>query len=280
MTVDNVWLGRRLFFDKNLSADRAVACATCHRPERAFTDGRRLARGVFGREGNRNTPSLVNRVFGRAQFLDGRSATLEEQVLEPVFHNRELGLTERGLEQRLREGPEYHDLTVANVRRALASFIRSVLAGDAPVDRYYAGNAQALSPMELAGLAVFRGKGNCATCHGGPTFSDERFHNTGIAWRGGVLRDVGRSAVTKRPADHGAFKTPTLREVARTAPYMHDGSLPSLEAVIDFYDRGGNRNPYLDSEIRPLRLTRVEKRALAAFLGALSGFVSFGCGAA
>jgi cytochrome c peroxidase len=172
---------------------------------------------------------LVNRVFGRAQFLDGRSATLEEQVLEPVFHNRELGLTERLLEQRLSEVPNYRSLTVADVRLALASFVRSVLAGDAPVDRYYAGDAQALSPLEMAGLAVFRGKGNCATCHGGPTFSDERFHNTGIAWQGRVLKDIGRAAVTKREADRGAFKTPTLREVARTAPYMHDGSLRSLE---------------------------------------------------
>jgi cytochrome c peroxidase len=174
-----------------------------------------------------------------------------------------------------------------DLSRALASFVRSILSGDAPYDRFVNGDRSALSTEQQAGLQVFRGKGNCTACHIGPNFTDERTHNTGIAWAGraggagrsggletaGSFLDDGRAAITGKLEDRGAFKTPTLREVARTGPYMHDGSLATLGDVIDYYDRGGNTNPLLDPEIRPLRLFADEKRALIAFLASLSGTV-------
>ena len=160
--------------------------------------------------------------------------------------------------------------------KALASYVRSILSGDAPVDRYMNGERDALSKQAREGLRIFRGKGNCTACHLGPTFTDEQFHNTGVAWRDGELLDLGRYAVTGQQEDRGKFKTPTLREVARTAPYMHDGSLASLIDVIDYYDRGGNANPDLDPELQRLNLTVEEKQALVAFLGTLSGVIREG----
>jgi cytochrome c peroxidase len=160
--------------------------------------------------------------------------------------------------------------------RALASYVRSIRSGNARVDRHTAGHAAVLTPLERTGLQVFRGKGNCTACHIGPNFTDERFHNTGVAWRDGRFSDEGRAFVSGQEVDRGAFKTPTLREVARTAPYMHDGSISTLEGVVDFYERGGRSNPHLDPEIRPLRLTAADKPALVAFLRALSGQVREG----
>jgi cytochrome c peroxidase len=165
-------------------------------------------------------------------------------------------------------------LTSDGIARALASYVRSILSGNSRFDRFVDGDRRALSPEEREGLRVFRGKGDCTSCHVGPNFTDERFHNTGIAWRDGSMQDEGRSAVTGKPEDRGAFKTPTLREIARTAPYMHDGTLVSLDDVVEYYDRGGNSSPGLDPELRPLKLTASDKRALVAFLHALSGVVS------
>ena len=145
-----------------------------------------------------------------------------------------------------------------DVGRALASFVRSLLSGNSPYDRYFFGEDSALTPKAKLGLKLFQGKANCAACHAGPNLTDERFHNTGVAWRDGKLLDVGRFAVTKKEPDRGAFKTPTLRDVALTAPYMHDGSIPTLEKVIEGYSNGGIKNPYLDDEIRPLNLTAAE----------------------
>lgn len=134
----------------------------------------------------------------------------------------------------------------------------------------------ALSEAARQGLGIFRGKGNCVACHVGPTLTDEHFHNTGVAWRDGRLTDDGRFAVSGQPADHGAFKTPTLREIARTGPYMHNGSLATLQEVVDFYDGGGRANPHLDQEVRPLRLTAADKQALVGFLKSLSGSIREG----
>jgi cytochrome c peroxidase len=160
-----------------------------------------------------------------------------------------------------------------DLSRALASYVRSILSGNAPFDRFVSGERDALSVEQQTGLQVFRGKGNCTACHVGPNFSDETFHNTGVAWRDGELHDDGRFAVSGKDADRGAFKTPTLREAARTAPYMHDGSLATLDAVVDFYSDGGRSNPTLDPEIHPVHLTSAEKQALIAFLKSLSGAV-------
>jgi cytochrome c peroxidase len=242
---------------------------SCHDPRRAFSTPRAQAVGVFNRKGRRNAPALINRAWGRAFFWDGRIQTLDEQVLKPIQDPNEMGLTLAEAESRV-------GLDATTISRALASYVRSVLSGDAPYDRFINGDRRALSHEQQRGLQVFRGKGNCTACHVGPTLSDERLHNTGVAWRGGTFTDPGRFAVTNRPEDRGAFKTPTLREVARTSPYMHDGSLQTLEEVVDFYSGGGRSNPAQDPEIRPLKLTSAEKRALVAFLKSLSGTVREG----
>jgi cytochrome c peroxidase len=159
---------------------------------------------------------------------------------------------------------------------ALAGYLRSIRGGDSRFDRFVAGDSTALSPLEQRGLALFQGRARCDRCHTGPLLTDEKFHNTGVAWQSGGFSDGGRFEVTRRSGDLGAFKTPTLREVARTAPYMHDGSVGTLEEVVDFYARGGNSNPRLDPEIRAIPLGAGERAALVAFLRALTGRVREG----
>ena len=285
LTTAKVALGRQLFFDSLLSRDRTRACVSCHDPGRAFTDGRAVALGVDGREGTRSAPTLVNRGYGRSLFWDGRTSSLEEQVLQPIQHPKEMDITVGEVVVRLERDQAYSNLFQAafgrdvndvDLAKALASYVRTILSGNAPIDRYLNGDRDALTERQRQGLRLFRGKGSCIVCHVGPLFTDENFHNTGVAWRDGRLLDQGRFAVTNEGEDHGAFKTPTLREVARTPPYMHDGSITTLEEVIEFYDRGGNANPYLDPELSPLNLTAAEKRALLAFLRALSGEIREG----
>ena len=267
LTAAKIELGRQLFFDKRLSRDGTLSCAGCHDPERAFSDGRTVARGVGGAEGVRNSSALINRGYGQSFFWDGRAGSLERQAIEPILNPKELALTKDELERRTR-------LSAEEVAAALASYVRTIRSGDSPYDRFTMGQTGALSPPERAGLDLFRGKGHCVNCHAGPNFSDEQYHNTGVSWAGSRFTDDGRFAVSGREEDRGAFKTPTLREVARTAPYMHDGSLGTLEQVVDFYSEGGRANPQLDPEIRARRFTPEEKRALVAFLRSLSGTVS------
>jgi cytochrome c peroxidase len=222
LTAKKIELGRRLFFDRRLSRDGSVSCSTCHDPEGTFSDGQPTAVGVYGRKGRRNSPALVNRGYGRLFFWDGRVTTLEEQVLKPIEDPNEMDLA-------LAEAAARVGLAPGEIARALASFVRSILSGNSPFDRYTNGEGSALTPEQRAGLQLFRGKANCTACHVGPNFTDERLHNTGVAWRDGRFTDAG--------AGQGNFKTPTLREIARTAPYMHDGSLATLEEVIEYYDR-------------------------------------------
>ena len=275
VTPEKVSLGRRLFLDRRLSRDGSLSCAGCHDPSRGFADGRTVSEGVFHRRGSRNVPTLINRGYGSAFFWDGRISTLEEQVLQPILNPVEMDMTVEEVMSRVRRDGQYRrrfrqtfgrEITKDDLACALASFVRTILSGGSPYDRYVSGDPSALTAEAREGLRLFRGKGNCIACHVGPNLTDERFHNTGIAWRDGKLADPGRFAVTGLDADHGAFKPPTLREVARTAPYMHDGSLATLEDVVEYYDRGGNRNPYLDVELRPLHLTPEEKRAIVTFL--------------
>lgn len=276
LTPAKIRLGERLFFDVALSADRRVSCASCHDPARAFTSGARVAAGVFGRQGTRNVPTILNRAYGRSFFWDGRAATLEEQVLGPIQDRNEMGLSLSTFTARLRQSTSYQREfaevfaalpSVQTAARAIATFVRAQRAGDAPYDRYRAGDSTALSVEAGRGLNLFRGRANCSACHIGPNFTDEQFHNTGVSWGSD---DTGRSSVTRRAEDLGHFKTPTLRQLRLTSPYMHDGSVNNLDAVVEFYDAGGKDNPLLDSELRPLRLTPEEKRDLIAFLLSLS----------
>lgn len=272
VTAEKIELGRQLFADKRLSRDGTIACTSCHDPARAFSKPDAVSPGVFGRLGRRNAPTVVNRGWGRAFFWDARAASLEAQVLMPIEDRNEMDLP-------LAEASSRVGRSTQEISHALATYIRSLMSGDSPYDRFTNGDRAALSAEERNGLRVFLGRGNCTFCHEGPNFTDEKLHNTGVAWSPagdgtsapGRFLDEGGAAVTGRPEDRGAFKTPTLREVALTSPYMHDGSLATLEAVVDFYDRGGRANPNLDSDVHRLDLPDEDKRALVAFLRTLSG---------
>ena len=271
-------LGRRLFFDPLLSADRSIACASCHDPEHGFADERAKSSGVGGQETLRNSPTLYNRALGRTFMWDGRFATLEEQVTAPIENELEMALSLDDAVARLAADPEY----VAGFRgalgaepsrdglaRALAAFVRRLLYGDSRVDRFRAGEHGALTREERAGMWFFESRGGCWRCHSGGNFSDEDFHDTGVGAVQGVPEE-GRLAVTGDEADRGRFKTPTLRGLSETAPYMHDGSLATLEEVVRFYRDGGRANGNLDPAIRPIEMTDEDVAHLVAFLRALS----------
>lgn len=278
LTEARVRLGRRLFFDPVLSADGTLACASCHQPEHGFASPEGRPHGIRGQRIARRAPSLFNRAYGTVFFWDGRAASLEEQALQPIANPAELGSSVEEAVRRLRDHQAYRaqfesafpdGVTAANLGRALAGFERVLLRGDSVVDRFRRrGEHAALTAEQRHGLWLYESKGGCWRCHGGPNFSDEQYHNTGVSW-GKEPLDLGRYAVTKQDADRGRFKTPTLRGVALTAPYMHDGSLATLEDVVAFYGKGGGANPHRDPALAPLNLSKDEVRDLVAFLKAL-----------
>lgn len=279
LTAEKVELGRRLFFDPILSADGSMACVSCHQPAYGFADRQPVAIGVGGARGTRNSPTLLNRTYGTSFFWDGRADSLESQALQPIENPLELASNIPDVLKRLRAHADYPSLfqqaysshvTAENLARALASFQRVLLSGDSSVDRFLAAEASALNTSQKQGMWLFDSRGGCWKCHSGPNYTDESFHNTGVSW-GEEPLDLGRFRVTQDEEDRGRFKTPPLRDVARTAPYMHDGSIKSLREVVQFYNRGGGPNPNLDHRIKPLGLTEQEVGFLVDFLEALTG---------
>ncbi|MFN0085053.1 MAG: cytochrome-c peroxidase [Blastocatellia bacterium] len=288
-TAEAIALGRRLFYEQRLSSDETLSCAGCHRPDAFFADGLAVAKGVAGQLGPRNTPTVLNAAYSAAQFWDGRAASLEKQAGDPIANPKEMNLPHEVCLSRLEADEGYREdfarvfgpgpVTMEKVGKAIASFERTLLSGNSPFDRYrYGGEKTAMSAAAIRGLGIFtdRGRGNCAACHivGGTfaLFTDGRFHNLGAGMdSNGELKDLGRFEQTRAEADRGAFRTPSLRNVARTAPYMHDGSLKTLKDVIDFYIGGGSSNPQLDPEIRPLALSARDRDDLLAFLESLTG---------
>jgi cytochrome c peroxidase len=280
MTAANIELGRQLFFDKRLSADGTVACATCHNPFLGFTDGQSMSTGIKQQEGVRNAPTIINRLFGRSQFWDGRAGSLEEQLLGPLENPIEMANTLENVVRTVASDPHYQrgfqeafdsEITITTIARAIAAFERTLVSGNSLYDQFRAGNTSALSGAAQHGLVLFESeRANCTACHSGHNLTNEVFRNNG-AGMDAAAPDSGRFKVTGRKADFGAFKVPTLRDIARTAPYMHDGSLSTLPEVVEFYDRGGIPNKYQSKEIRKLNLTAEEKRDLVAFLQSLSG---------
>ena len=288
-TAATIALGRRLFYDNRLSQGDAVSCAFCHKPEVDFTDGMAVSRGVAGASGVRNAPTILNAAYLPMQFWDGRAATLEEQAASPIADPTEMNQPHGVSVAKLGNDPAYRamfkaafgseEATLVRVEKALASFERTALSGDSAYDRYaYAGDKSALTPQQVRGMNVFLDphRGNCAACHtvgqSFALFTDGGFHNTGEGvGDDSSFTDMGRYHETKVKTDQGAFLTPTLRNVAHTAPYMHDGKLKTLRAVVDFYAGGGNSNPYLDPEMRKIVLTGRDRDDLVAFLQALTG---------
>lgn len=290
-----VRLGRWLFYDKRLSADGTLSCATCHRPEHAFSEPTAVPAGIGGQRGRRKTPSIINLAartmlppppsdLGPSFFWDGRAASLEAQVLMPIAEPTEMGLDHPAMVARLsgiagyrryfREVSGSDTVTAHHVAAALADYVRTRVSGNAPFDRWsYARDAKAMSEQAKLGFDIFSFKGRCGVCHVGFNFSDGRFHNLGVGWneKSQAFADVGRAAVSHLPRDRGAFKTPGLRDVSKHAPYMHDGSLATLRDVVEFYNRGGIANPTRSARLVPLKLTPEEIDAVVAFLHTLDG---------
>jgi len=322
-TAAKIKLGDRLFHDSRFSADGKVSCSTCHDEKKGFTDNLRVSKGFNDLTGTRNAPTVINAAYATTLFWDGREPDLEGQSKQPSINPVEGGLpnhepileTIRGDEAytaAFKEvfGASPGEITMEHVAKAIASFERTLIAGDSAFDRYlYAGDAAALNESQIRGLAVFTGKGRCVSCHtleqDQALFTDNRFHNIGVGFKrirgkeadtaaaflkekhAGAevdktvltranMSELGRFAVTENLTEVGAFKTPTLRNIAVTQPYMHDGSLATLEDVVDFYNNGGREQEtdpmsgFLSGGIRPLNLTDREKQDLVAFLRALT----------
>lgn len=275
-----IHLGKELYFDPRLSADGSVSCASCHNPALGWSDEGPTSKGIRGQLGGRRAPPVSNAAYSPLQFWDGRSPSLEDQAKGPIQNPIEMGSTHQAMIQTISRISGYRDefravfgegpITVDQVAEAIAAFERTVVTTDSLFDRYARGDETALTTQEKQGLEIFNGKGHCSSCHWGPYFSDGRFHNLGVPPQDPKNPDLGRFDVTKDPRDKGAFKTPTVRDAARRAPYLHDGSEKTLESLIDFYDRGGGRDPNLDPLMVPLGLDRIEKAALAAFIKALN----------
>jgi len=278
-TDAKVALGRQLYFDGRLSADGKISCATCHSPNKGWAGHDATDTGINGRIGDRNSGTVVNSGYMKYQFWDGRAKSLEEQALGPIANPVEMGETLENVVRKLNTVPGYKkqfeevfetEVTADGIAKAIAAFERTIVSGPSPYDRYVAGDTKAMSAAAVRGIEIFNGKGRCTACHNDPVLSDQSFHNLGVGAKA-ANPDIGREAVTKDPADRGKFKTPGLRNVALTYPYMHDGRTQTLEALVEFLDRGGVPNPNLDPLIKPLNLTAEERKDLVAFLKALTG---------
>ena len=312
-TKTKIELGRALFFDKRLSVDGTVSCATCHDPASAFASRDAVAIGIASQRGTRNSPTLLNSAFSKSYFWDGRAATIEAQAKQPLLNAIEMGMeSEAALIERVSDVVEYkrsfqrlfprEGITLDTIAKAIAAFERSLVSTNAPFDRFIHGDKRALTETQQKGWELCKGKAKCADCHlhtgTTPVFTDAKFHNTGIRAKDltfedlfqraerfrnqtntanlsnlahdPMLSDLGRFLVTRKQQDLGAFKTPTLRDVELTGPYMHDGSIKTLLDVIRFYNEGGVKNPMLDEKMKPLNLTEQEMNELVEFLRALT----------
>jgi cytochrome c peroxidase len=278
-------LGRLLYFDKRLSSDGSISCGSCHAIQKAYTDNMPVSVGIKGQKGTRNSPTVINSAYLKTLFWDGRAKSLEEQCKGPIGNPKEMTLaTDPHLahmecEKRVKKIGGYCDLfkeifgsgecTIDQISEAIATYERTVLSGNSPYDKYMAGDTNAMTKEQIRGLKVFQDSG-CVNCHSGPNFSDGKFYNIGIGYPSDNP-DLGRYLITKKDEDKGAFEVPILREVSKTFPYMHDGSLKTLEDVVQYYNRGGNKNENLNPLIYPLNLFDEDVQALVSFLKALDG---------
>ncbi len=305
MTKAKVELGRQLYFDERLSSDNTISCASCHDPAQGWGAETKFGIGVVGQQGGRNSPVSYNRILSKAQFWDGRAATLEEQAVGPIANPIEMGNTHEASLVTIKKIPGYvkqfekifaDGIMIDNVGKAIATFERAIVTGPMPYDSYaalasfektFADDLEYLdeepelkekydalkaatqkTPMSESaqrGMVLFSGKANCAACHAGANFTDEQYHNLGVGMDA-ETPDLGRSEISGDKKDTGAFKTPTLRNVVFSPPYMHDGSQSSLEEVIDWYDKGGHKNEFLSDKMKVLKLTDQEKADLLAFM--------------
>jgi cytochrome c peroxidase len=285
-TPERVQLGRWLFYDTRLSADGTIACATCHRPENAFSEPTPVSSGIRGQKGKRKAPTFINQAVTLYPnfFWDGRASSLEDQALMPIENPVEMGNTHGAMITALERLPGYRPyfarafgtpaITRERVAHALADYERTRMSGNSPWDRWRKNRDEsAVSAQVKQGHELFFNKAACNQCHLGSNFTDSLFHNIGVGYdpKTKTFRDEGRFAVTKKPSERGAFKTPTLREASKRAPYMHDGSIKTLREAVELYNRGGVKNPHLDPKIEVLHLSDDDVSALVAFIEALDG---------
>lgn len=277
LTENRVKLGKMLFFDKALSLDSSISCGSCHFAEHAFTDPRRFSLGVNDSLSLRNAMPIFNLAYNRSFFWDGGVPTLELQVLAPIENHLEMNLSLQEAEARIKQNPQYRELfrkaynrepDLYGLVRAIASYERTLISGNSKYDKYvYQNDKSVLNPSELRGMQVFFGeKAECFHCHTGFNFSDQTFQNNGLY---AEYADQGRARITGRNLDIGKFKVPSLRNLSYTAPYMHDGSLNTLEEVVQHYMSGGKNHPNQNPTIRPFTLTPEEQEDLIAFLKTL-----------
>jgi cytochrome c peroxidase len=275
-----VELGKQLYFDGRLSKNGAISCAFCHNPGTGWADPRQTSIGIGGGVGGRQAPTVLNTAFNHLQFWDGRARSLEEQAIGPIQNPIEMGETHENVVSKLSKIKGYQqqfrtvfgtDVNLQGIAEAIAAYERTVISTNSAFDKYVAGDAKAMDDAAVRGMGLFKGKARCILCHNGPNFTDNQFHNLGVPQVGPMKEDLGRYYVTKAEKDKGAFKTPTLRSIADTAPYMHDGAFKTLEEVVDFLNNGGGSNPNLSPLVKPLNLTAEEKADLIAFLKALTG---------
>jgi cytochrome c peroxidase len=273
-------LGKQLYYDGRLSKNGAISCAFCHNPGTGWADPRQTSIGIGGGLGGRQAPTLLNTAFNPLQFWDGKASSLEEQAVFPIQNPIEMGETHENVVRKLNGIKGYRqqfraifgtDVTLPGIAEAIAAFERTVISTDSAFDKYVMGDSKAMSKAAVVGMALFKGKARCILCHNGPNFTDNQFHNLGVPQLGPMKEDLGRYYVTKVEKDKRAFKTPTLRSISETAPYMHDGAFKTLEEVLDFLNNGGGANPNLSPLIKALHLTREEKGDIIAFLKALAG---------
>lgn len=273
-------LGKQLYFDGRLSKNNAISCAFCHNPGTGFADSRQTSIGVGGGIGGRQAPTVFNTGLNPLQFWDGRARSLEEQVIGPIHNPIEMAETHEHVVAKLSKIKGYQqqfravfgtDVNLQGIAEAIAAYERTVISTNSAFDRYVLGDHKAMDEAAIRGLGLFRGKARCVLCHNGPNFTDNQFHNLGVPQVGPLKEDLGRYSVTRAERDKGAFKTPTLRSVTETAPYMHDGAFKTLEEVVAFLNQGGGANPHLSPLVKPLELTTEEQADVVSFLRALTG---------
>lgn len=273
-------LGKQLYFDGRLSKNNAISCAFCHNPGTGFADSRQTSIGVGGGIGGRQSPTVYNSAFNHVQFWDGRARSLEEQAIGPIHNPVEMAETHEHVVAKLGKVKGYQQqfravfgtgVNLQGIAEAIAAYERTILSTNSAFDKYMMGDQKAMDEAAARGLGLFKGKARCILCHNGPNLTDNQFHNLGVPQVGPMKEDLGRYNVTRAEKDKGAFKTPTLRSITETSPYMHDGAFKTLEEVLEFMNEGGGRNPNVSPLMKPLGLTPEEKADLLAFLRALTG---------
>ena len=281
LTAEKIELGKMLYFDKRLSKDGTVACATCHDPNTAWAEPHATSTGIGGQVGGANSPTVCNAAYATEQFWDGRAPSLEAQALGPIENPIEMGHTLAELVPQLNAIPAYKehfqkvfgtDVTADGIAKAIAAFERTVLSGNSPYDKFVAGDTAALNEAQQRGMKLFDDVG-CSTCHAPPMFSNYKYYNAGVGMDK-EQPDAGRKAVTKEDSDLGKFRVPTLREVAKTGPYFHNGSCGTLEAAVALMAGGGVENANLSAVLKGIASKSVsdqDKADIVEFLKALCG---------